>query len=93
MDAKRSSPPNHPASDLPLDPAVADRSPRQPRAPSNSLAYEIWLNGFFTVQEAAAERHVHTDTFKTWARKNGIKLVWLSKNRLGVRRRDALRGS
>jgi hypothetical protein len=56
-----------------------------------SLEYEVWLNGFFTVQEAAAERHVHTDTFKTWARKNGIKLVQLSENRLGVRRRDALR--
>jgi hypothetical protein len=58
--------------------------------PADWLAYQKWLDGICSLQEAAELRGVHTDTLKKEARAGRLKIVWRSAGRLGVRRRDAL---
>jgi hypothetical protein len=64
--------------------------PFDPPPPADPIEYQGWLDSIVRLSIGARLRGVHPETLRREARKGRVKLVQMTENTLGIRRREAL---
>lgn len=63
-----------------------------PRRQKGTQEYEDWLNEVISLAEAASLRKISVETLRREGKLGRFKILKLSERRLGMQRREALKG-